>query len=289
MSPAIIIYLLLSLVPSFLTLLYSFTDISKSGTTWHFIGLENYRRLFFVQNTRDILGSIGRTFYFAFAVTVIQNIFALLLAVLFNSKVLRGRNLYRSLVFLPYVLGVTVCCYTWVLMMGIDGPVFELLDVFKIKSGLLSSERDALKVVVLIHVWITAGYAMVLDIAGLQGIPQELYEAASIDGSSPVSSFFRITVPLLWSTLSINILLSIIGALGSVQTILLTTGGANKTDTLAIRIYQSAFALGARNPAIINPTKGYAAAQSIVLFVITLFFALLVFYLTRMRGKKYED
>ena len=288
MLPPLLIYLLLTLIPSFLTFLYSFTNITRTNPDWSFVGLENYRDLLMHQNARDTLDAVKRTLIWAVVVTIVQNTLALLMAVVFNSKVLKGRNLYRSIVFLPYVLGATVCCYTWVLMTGMDGPVMELLDVFGIKSALLGSPKDAFATVMFIQVWLSAGYAMVLDIAGLQGIPQDLYEAASIDGASPIKQFFQITIPLLWSTLSINILLSIIGSLGSVQSILLTTGGAHNTETLAMRIYRTAFKVGAQDSVTKNPTLGYAASQSMLLFVIVLVFALFTRWIMNRKEKSYE-
>lgn len=289
MLPAILVYLLLKLLPSFMTFLYSFTDIRRTGGEWHFIGLENYHKLFFIQNTRDTMDAVIRTLVFAFVVTILQNAFALLLAVLFNSKILKGRNLYRSIVFLPYVLGVTVCCYTWVLMTGIDGPIMTLLNKFGISSTLLASPQDAFAWVIFIHVWISIGYTMVLYIAGLQGIPTELYEAAAIDGGGIISNFLNITIPLLWPTITINVLLTIIGSLGNVQTILLTTGGAMYTETLAMRIYRTAFGIGATDTSMTNPTQGFAAAQSMLLFVIILFFTIIMYFMTKRREQKYES
>ncbi len=288
MLPAILVYLIFALYPSFMTFVYSFTDITRTGKEWGFIGLENYKKLFFYQNTRDTLAAIGRTLVFAFVVTILQNVLALLMAVLFNSKILRGRNLYRSIVFLPYVLGATLCCYAWTFIMGLDGPAMALLDFLGLESALLGSPRDAFLCVMFIQIWSSAGYAMVLDIAGLQGIPNELYEAAAIDGASAVKRFFSITIPLLWSTLSINILMSVIGSLGSVQSILLTTGGARNTETLSMRIYRTAFGLGFQDAVTVNPTQGYAAAQSMLLFVITLCFALFVTYMTKRKEESYE-
>ena len=288
MMPPIILYLWLGVAPSVLTFFYSFTNITRTSSSWQFIGLENYQKMFFQQNYRDVTTVVLRTLKYAVVITIVQNIFALLLAVLFNSKLLKGRNFYRAVVFLPYVLGVTVCCYTWVLMMGMDGPVVTLLGKFGIKSALLGSKRDAFTCVMFIQIWIGAGYSMVLDLAGLQGIPLELYESASIDGASGIAKFFRITIPLLWDTISINVLLSITGSLGAVQTILLTTGGAQNTETLGMRIYRMAFGVGLGDTTNFEPTQGYAAGQAMILFLITSFFALLTHYTTRRVEKRYE-
>ena len=287
MLPPIILYLWLSVIPSFMTFFYSFTDITRTSTSWEFIGLANYKKLLFQQNYRDLLPVIFRTLEFAVVVTVVQNVIALLMAVLLNSKLLKGRNVYRAVIFLPYVLGVTVCCYSWVLMMGMDGPIMLLLRGLGINSALLGSKQDAFTCVMFIQIWMNVGYSMVLDIAGLQAIPSEVYEAATVDGANGVARFFKITIPMLWGTLSINVLLSIVGSLGTVQTILLTTGGNHNTETLGMAIYRAAFGIGgvASESSL---TQGYAAAQSMVLFVITFIFAILTFVLMRKKGDQYE-
>lgn len=288
MLPPIVIYLVMVLLPSCLTFFYSFTNATRTSSTFEFVGLQNYIDVLWHQNARDTLAAIKRTLIFAIAVTVLQNVISLLMAVLFNSKALKGRDLYRAIVFLPYVLGVTVCCFTWVLMMGMDGPIMTALQSIGIESSLLGSKKHAFAIVIFIQIWMNAGYSMVLNLAGLQSIPLELYEAAEIDGAGKVAQFFRITIPLLWSTLSINILLAIIGSLGTVQTILLTTGGVNNTSTLAMRIYADAFGIGVSQTTTTPQTQGYAAAQAIVLFVIVAFFAIFTFNALRKKEATYE-
>ena len=287
--PAILHYVVFGILPSSLTALFSLTDITRTGTEWNFIGLTNYRQLFALQNTRDTWAAIWRTIAFAVIVTVVKNVIALVLAVLFNSKTLHGRTFYRAMTFMPSILGVTVCCYAWVLMLGMDGPIYTLLNSLGISSGLLGSKTAAFPIIIVIQIWMSIGYAMVIDIAGLQGIPAELYEAAAIDGASPLQQFFKITLPLLWSTLSVNILLTTIGSLSLVQPILLTTGGANNTETLAMRIYSSAFGVGKSDSVIANSTMGYASAQAMVLFAIVLVFALFVYFFTKKQEDKYEN
>ncbi len=279
MMPAIIAYLVLNIYPSFMTAIYSFTDISGvQGAGYKFIGLQNYIEFFVLQNYRDSMDAMKRTLLFAVAVTLIQNFFAILIAVLLNKKRLKGRNFFRAIVFLPSVLGVTVCCYAWSLFFTMDGPASVLLSRLGGFSSFLGDRAVAFPLVIFIQIWMSVGYAMVIYIAGLQSIPLELYEAAQIDGAGGIKTFFRITFPLLWPTVTVNVLLSVIGSLSSVQTILLTTGGANDTSTLATRIFRAAFGIGSEN---LNVTgagtlrQGYASALSMILFVIILFVTIL--------------
>lgn len=288
MLPPIILQLCCSIIPSLITLLYSFTNITSMRSGYDFLGLQNYKQIFFLQNYRDIFDDTKRTILFAFVVTAAQNIIGVLLAVMFNSIALKGRNLYRAIVFLPYVLGGSIICYTWVLLMGVDGPILALCKNIGIDTKLLGGQKDAFKCVMFISVWGGVGYTMVLDLAGLQGIPLELYESATIDGANGAQSFLKITVPLLWETLSINILLCIIGSLGVMQTVLLTTGGYQATETLGLKIYKDAFNIAGNSTARTSITQGYAAAETMVMFALTMFFVFCTNWITKRVGNKYE-
>ncbi len=288
MIPAVFLYIVLGIYPSLMTAVYSLTDISGlPHTTWKFIGLENYKEFFLLQNYRDTYDALIRTIVFAVSVTVIQNVFALFVAILLNEKALKGRNLYRAVIFLPSVLGVTIVCYSWSLFFTMDGPASIVLSWFGGFSAFLGDKVLAFPLVIFIQIWMSMGYAMVIYLAGLQAIPIELNEAAHIDGANGRQTFMNITLPLLWPTVSINALLSVIGSLSVVQTILLSTGGGNNTSTLAMRIFSTAFGIGSAVGGSGSGTmrQGYAAAQSMVLFAIILLFTLVVQNVLSRRDK----
>lgn len=290
MLPCILVYLVFSIIPSFATAVLSFTNISGlAHAPWKFIGLDNYKEFFLYQNYRDNLQVIKRTIVFAVSVTLIQNFFAMLVAVLLNNKTIKGRNFSRAVVFLPTILGVSVVGYAWTLFFTLDGPASTFLKVFGTYSGFLGSYNAAFPLVIFIQIWMSLGYAMVIYLAGMQGIPAELYEAGVIDGTSPSQAFRLITFPLLWPTITVNVLLSVIGSLSVVQTIVVTTGGAFNTATLAMVIYNSAFGVGT---GIYGTTQqggtlrqGFASAQSMILFFIILIFTLAVQYILSRREK----
>ena len=289
MVPAILLYLVLGIYPSLMTAVYSFTDISGlPKTPWHFIGLDNYREFFLLQNYRDTYDALVRTLVFAVSVTLIQNVFALLVAVLLNEKTVKGRNLFRAVIFLPSVLGVTIVCYAWSLFFTMDGPATVILSWFGGFNAFLGDKVLAFPLVIFIQIWMSMGYAMVIYLAGLQAIPTELHEASRIDGADNGQIFRHITLPLLWPTVSINALLSVIGSLSVVQTILLTTGGGNDTSTLAMRIFSTAFGIGTTVGGSGQGTlrQGYAAAQSMVLFCIILTFTLTIQAVLNRRDKE---
>lgn len=289
MAPAVLFYLIFGIYPSLMTAVYSFTDISGvPNAAWKFIGLANYKEFFLLQNYRDTVDTLVRTLVFSFSVTLIQNFFALLVAVLLNDKALKGRNFYRAIVFLPTVLGVTIVCYAWSLFFTLDGPASTILSWFGGFSAFLGDQVLAFPLVIFIQIWMSLGYAMVIYLAGLQAIPLELNEAGLIDGASPRQIFRHITLPLLWPTVSVNALLSVIGSLSVVQTILLTTAGGNNTSTLAMRIFSTAFGIGTGVGGSGQSTmrQGYASAQSMVLFAIILIFTIIVQYVLNRREKE---
>lgn len=275
-APAILLYLVLGVGPSLATFIFSFTDISGlKGAPWHWVGLANYKEYFLTQNYRDYLDVIKRTLIYALATTVIQNVIALFVALLLNSKDIRGRNFHRAVIFMPVVLGVMVTAISWTLFFNsVDGPAAAFLALFGKYSNFFGDQKLAFVLCIAAQIWMYMGYSMVIFLAGLQTIPQGLYEAAKIDGSNAWSQFRYVTFPLLWPSITVNGLMSIIGSLSSFQIILLTTGGNFNTTTLSMTAYANAFGLG-KIASITGLRQGYAAAINMILFTIILVFVLI--------------
>ncbi len=194
-APALLLYGIFVFLPSVGNIYFSFTDFSGYlNSAIHWVGLDNYKRAF-TWEFSSLWNSIKITFIFAILVTVIQNAAAVVLAVLLNMK-LQFRNFYRSVIFAPTILGVVVVGLIWTLIFDpISGPVIKLLNVFEMNSALLGSVNIALYLVIFVTIWSSVGFAMILYLAGLQGIPSELYESGRIDGTSPFTAFFYITLP----------------------------------------------------------------------------------------------
>jgi len=280
MLPGILHYVIFRLFPSVMTAVFSFTDIQQSmfAQGFKFIGFANYREFFVLQNVRDLTATLGRTAIYGVVVTIAQNVFALFFAVVLNQKFLRGSAFYRAAIFLPIILGVTVVATVWKLMFSVpSGPVFVfMLNVLGIAQppAILSDFTYAFPVVIFVQVWMHTGYTMLIYLAALQGIPADMYEAANIDGASEWQVFSRITVPLIWSTVVVNALICIIGALQSFEIIMTLTSGQFNTSTLGMQVFANAFggrgaSAGGGAPASVR--QGYAAAQSMVLFVVVFF------------------
>lgn len=270
--PALFLQVTMGLIPSVTTFILSFTDITGvAGVPWKFIGLDNYKEFFVQQSTRDLLAVLKNTLVFCIGVTVIQNVIALFIALALNSKLIKGRGFYRSVIFLPVVLGVLVTSYVWMNTLNpMEGPIAKLIGLFGLTSGFFTASGSALTWCIFTQVWMAMGYSMVINLAGLQSIPTELYEAGEIDGTTGAQKFKYITFPLLWPTINVNIMLAIIGSLQSFQVIFFTTGGRNmSTQTFAARVMFFAFNLNSGSGA--GPMRqGYGATWAMVLFVFIL-------------------
>lgn len=256
-----------SLIPAVGILVISFTDIRSLPylpTSW--VGLDNYRLFFSSAQLAYNLAALKNTFVFAIAVTVFQNGIALLIAVLLNQK-LAGRNFARAVVFLPTILGVTVIGLIFSLIFNPSaGPAAELWKMFGGSSAFFGDPALAMTLVILVQVWSGIGVAVVIYLAGLQAIPQELYEVADIDGASSWQKLRRVTIPLLAPSVTANTLLCIIGSLQSYQLIYVLTGPINPaTQVLSLAVFTQGFG-GAQGGAV--QSQGYAAAIAMVQFVI---------------------
>ncbi|MGV8981084.1 carbohydrate ABC transporter permease [Clostridium sp.] len=281
--PAILIYLIMNVGPSIASFVFSFTDMSGlRGASWKFIGLDNYKEYFFIQNYRDYIDVIKRTLVYAGVTTVVQNVIALFVAVILNSKFIKGRNLFRAIIFMPVVLGVMVTSLSWGLVFNTEGPIAKILAIFGKSSNFFGDQKYAFILIIFVQIWMYMGWSMVIFLAGLQSIPADLYEAGEIDGTTWWQAFKNITLPLLWPSVTVNVLMSIIGALSSFQIILLTTGGNFNTSTLGMDIYAQAFGIG-KQATVLGLRQGYASAMSMVLFVIILVFVLIFQYIMKKR------
>lgn len=225
------------------------------------VGLDNYRRLLF---TDDLFRKIlFNTAYYTFGSVPLTIIAGLLLAVLVNAP-LRGMTLFRTAFFMPVVSSVVAVSLLWQWLYNSDfGLINETLRWLGVRNPpiWLSDPRWAMPALIIMSVWRQAGYNMVIFLAGLQGIPQHLYEAAEIDGANRWQRFWAITLPLLSPTTFFVLVISIIGSFQVFdQALILTNGGpADATHTVVMYIYNQGFQFF---------KMGYAAAVAWVLFLI---------------------
>ena len=277
--PALAVFIVLEIVPALGTSIFSLTDYTGlPHTPINWVGLQNYRDLL-TGGQQFLIRALQVTAIFSLLVTVVQNGLAVLVAWLLNSA-LRGRIAVRALVFLPVVLGATVNGLTWYVMFNpLGGPVTLLLGQLGIRANLLGNAATALYAVIWVQIWANLGFSMMVYLAGMQGIPAEVYEAGKIDGTSPWSAFRHLTIPLLAPSITINVLLAIIGTITGYELIfVLTDGGpAFTSQTLGMWVFNQAFFISN------NRLPGYAATIAMVQFILVFAIALVAQYYLRRR------
>ncbi len=244
---------------------FAFTEYAVIGAP-KWVGLANYTKAF----TADDLfwTSLGRTFTFAAVYVPVAVGGALVLAVMLNQK-LQGTNIYRTIFFVPHLLPAVALAVVWTFLLDPRlGPINEFLRSvgFENPPAWLASRSSALYSVTMISIWAAmGGNTMLIFLAGLQGVPVELYEAAEMDGASPWVKFRHVTLPLLTPTIFFNVVLAVIGALKVFTTAWVATAGGPSYATwfFALHIYSQAFKYF---------RLGYGSALAWVLVAILLFF-----------------
>lgn len=265
--PALFLFAIFTLIPSFFNIMFSFTNVRGIlGVPWHFIGLENYKEFFIRTDHARILLYLKNTFLFTFVVSFVQNIIAMAMAIILNSK-LKGTNFYRSVIFMPVVLGVTITGLAWSFVLNpLDGPIAQILRNFGIDYMFLSS-NTAIWWVIFIQIWMCMGYSMIINLAALQAIPGELYESGYLDGTTLWTEFRNITLPLVWNTVTLNIFISLMGSLNVINIFYVTTKGNFNTKTLPYYIYEVAYGTNDISGSL---RQGYGSAVGMMMFFITL-------------------
>jgi len=240
--PFLLFFAVFRLWPILWSLIISFFEY-HNGKITSFVGLTNYITLF-----RDptFLRSIGNTLYFVIVYNVIMIFLAIILAVMASSTFIKGRKIYRSVYFIPIAMSLPVVAMVFDMLFAKNiGFVSALFGMFGAKYDfrLFASMDWAMWGVILMRVWRGTGYYCAYFLAGLTAIPHDVYESSKIDGAGPVTTFFRITLPLLRPML---IFVFIMSTILSFQLFdepwILTQGGpANTTLTLQMFLYQKSF------------------------------------------------
>jgi multiple sugar transport system permease protein len=266
-SPWLLGFLFFILWPMLSSIAFSFTNYRiVNEPSW--IGLDNYTYAL----TEDNLfwPSLALTFLFMIVSVPLGVIGSLVLALLLNSR-LRGETIYRTFFFLPTLtpLAAAAILWTWILHPEV-GMINYLLSLIGIQGpAWLNSTTWAMPAIMMISLWTSIGGGrMIIFLAGLQGVPQELYEAAEIDGAGSWPKFWNITLPMISPALFFNLILGIIGALQVFTTAYIATRGGPGRATwfYALHIYTNAFEYF---------DMGYASALAIILFFILFVFTLI--------------
>ncbi len=270
--PAGVLMITFLLIPIGLTFILAFTNARLiSPEPARFIGVANFTRLF---DNATFWKSLANTVIFAVVIVPVQSLVALGLALLINTK-MRGVNFFRTVYFLPVVTSMVVVSMLWMFMYQPDGLINALLAKVGIQGpDWLGDPQWALLALILMSIWQACGFHMVIWLSGLQTIPGELYEAASLDGAGPWQQFVHVTWPGLRQT-AVFILITITIAAFSLftQVNIMTQGGPlDSTSTIVFMAVRTGFQ---------QQQTGYAAAISLVFFVLVLAVSLIQRYFTR--------
>lgn len=267
-SPWLITFLAFDAAPTVAAFYFSLTDYSvlRPG---RWVGLANYVQMFFQDNRYWV--SVGDTLYYTVFAVPLGILVSLALATLLNRPVL-GTGLFRSLFYLPSVVPSVAAAIVW---LWIFDPLHGILNYALVLAGIppvhwLSSPEWAKPSLILMSLWSTGG-TMVIFLAGLQGIPAELYQAAAIDGANRWRAFIHVTVPLLTPTIFFSLVMGVISSFQVFNAAFIMTAGGPLDATLF-------YMLGIYNYAFEFFKMGYASAMSVVLFASVMLLTLVIFF-----------
>ncbi|MGH7921164.1 MAG: carbohydrate ABC transporter permease [Candidatus Dormibacteraceae bacterium] len=284
LAPTLILYGVFMVIPYFASILISFTTWSGFSTNFQFIGLYNYITLF---HDPTWWQSLLHNLIYIIMIPIVT----LGLALFFASLVTRGRastiapkvygaQLYRILYFLPFIMPATVVGILWQYVYepndGLLGGFLGLFSKHAASFPWLGDAHTALLAIGVVGIWQSIGFYMVLFIAGIQGIPSDMYEAAAIDGAKGGNMFLRITIPLLWNQIQVAIVYVGIFAMDMFVLVSVITnsqaGPSYASSVMTFYLWQSAFVFN---------KFGYASAMGTIVFLLSLALAIVTFRITR--------
>lgn len=278
--PAFILYTAFVIGPALSSIYLSLTQWDGiSQSTMKFIGVQNFVEIF---SSSRFYRALGHTFFIAFFFTIVVNIISLLLALAVDNLRI-GKNIFRSAFYVPVLISGVIGGFIWAIMFnysfGVINSVLHMLHLDFLKTDWLGKSPNALISLIIPLVWHLSGYYMVIYLAGLQGIPNELNEASKIDGVNRWQHFWYITFPLMAGSMTVNLTLALISGLKVFDQIaVMTDGGPGfATETITYLIYRVAFA---------ELRQGFGTALAMTLFVIILVFA--TFQVTYLRKREVQ-
>lgn len=264
MSPTLFVLLLFIIGPIFYAIFLSFHKVQLLGTaSFDFVGFDNFAKI--LDDSRAKI-ALWNTFKYVIIVVPVQTFLALVLAATLNAG-LKGQKFFRIVYFLPTLTSSAVLTLIFMWMYNQNGLINKLLDIVGLPTyNWMGDPSVALNAIMIMNIWSTAPFFMVIYLAALQGIPDSLYEAADLDGANAIQKFFYITVPNLRPVTSFVVIMGIIGTFQLFDQSYIFSAGSggpnNSTLTVVLLVYQYAF----KNMG----TMGYAAALAFALAIVIL-------------------
>lgn len=274
--PAIAILTVFFFIPFFQTFFLSFFDYTNNIYSANYIGIENYTKLF---HNPVFYKVMWNTFLYLIGAVPILVIFPLFLAVLINQKI-RGVTLYKILIYLPVIVSIVVAAIAFKWLYAEQGILNYAVTSLGFKPiGWLTDPKYSIWSVIIVTIWKGVGYYMIIYLAALMSVPNELYEACDIDGASFLRKHLTVTIPHIMPTIALVSTISAISAMKVFAEIYVMTKGGplNSSKTIVYYIYERAFE---------NLDLGFASAMAVVLLIVVMIFSLInIFCFER---KKYD-
>ena len=268
--PAVIAFAAFHTIPVLVGIFFSFTNYAGYGE-WNFVGFSNYLNLF---KDDRVLAAYGFSFLFAIVATILTNVLSLAIALGLNAKI-KARNFWRGVYFVPYVLAILVIGYVFQFFFSNSLPKI-LAGIPLFADNILTNPDWAWTAIVVLGVWQSCAFAIIIYLSGLQTIPGELYEAASLDGASAWRQFRSITFPLIGAFFTINVVLSLKSYLQVFdQIVALTNGGpGTSTESVTLLIFRGGFSGG---------EFAYQTANAVIFFIVITVVSLFQFRVLQRR------
>lgn len=272
--PAIILVVVMMYIPFVMSGYYSLTKWNGIAKEPVFIGFENFKTIF--SNGSDFAQSLLFTAKYTVVFVIFSNVLAVILALALTKK-LKLSNLFRGMFFVPYIMSMTIVGFIWkfIFSQGFD-QLYKATQWGWLKLSWLGDPKLAFYSVAFVGIWQQLGFYIVLYIAGLQAVPADVLEAATVDGANGRQKFFKVTLPLLGPSITTCIFMSLTNALKVFDIILALTKGGPGTSTYSVtlQIYNEAFT---------SNNYGLGSAESIIYFLCVLVVTQLVLKLFKSR------
>lgn len=277
LMPAFIIYTALLVIPILMAFYFSMFKWNGFGEM-EFLGFKNYADVF---HDARLGNAVLNTLIISVTVIVAVNVLGLFLAMLVNHAS-RKSNVFRTIFFVPFVLSTVAISFVWKSIFSYNGVLNGLLTALgqdSLIGNWIGEKGSAIVCIIIVEIWRTLGYHMMLYLAALQTVPGELYEACTVDGGSRWDKFRNVTLPLIVPGMSVSILMSIINELRMYDVVkIMTDGGPGyDTETIVYNIVAQGFS---------NSMVGYSSAIAVVLFIAI--GAVSIFTVTAMGKKEVE-
>lgn len=278
LAPNFLGFIIFTMIPVIFSIVLSFFNWGGgSAITW--AGLDNFRFIFkdFSFTSSNLGITLKNTVYYTVATVPLTIAFSLGLALVLN-KAVKGAKFFRTVFFFPYVASLVAICVCWNFLLMKTGPVNQMLNSLGLNmTKSWTSSRDlAIWAIIIVSVWRNAGYYMVMYLAGLQGVPAELYEAATVDGANGWQKFRKITMPMLTSTTFFVSIMMIISCFKIYDVVAIMTQGGPGRSTKMLVTYIFELSFGGEGIAT-SAQYGVASAVSMVLLAIVLLVTVIQF------------